>query len=71
MIVLADGQRVASRIVYRLHCTECKRYVGDIDSKELQHIMSGQYGRVVCFDCEARWVELFGFSPNGPEVITQ
>jgi RNase P subunit RPR2 len=71
MVVQCDGFRLNRRTMYRVYCSECHRYLGDISSQELQHLMTGQYGKVICFDCEARWVELFGFGPNGPEVVVE
>jgi hypothetical protein len=71
MIVQCDAFRENRKTKYRLFCSECHRYVGDIDKQELQHLMTGVYGKVICFSCEARWVQLFGFGPNGPEVVVE
>lgn len=71
MIVQCDGFRLSRRTLYRLYCSECHRYIGDIDARELQGLMTGIYGKVICFRCEERWIDLFGFGPNGPEVVVE
>lgn len=71
MVVQCEAKRIHRKTVYRLHCCECHEYVGDIDKDELQHLMTGKYGRVVCWRCEDRWIQLFGFSPNDEGSIVQ
>lgn len=69
MIVQAEAQRVGARVVYRLYCEECHGYIGDISARELQALMSGVYGKCICFTCEDGWIKLFGISPCGDGVV--
>lgn len=71
MVVNAEGCRIGRQLFYNLYCRECGKFVGRIDARELQSLMTGVYGRVICFDCEERWVTLFGMSPNEEGTIVQ
>jgi len=71
MIVNAEGHREGKRVFYNLYCRECGGFVCRIDYKELVGLMTVVYGRVICFSCEQRWIDLFRMSPNEEGGIVQ
>lgn len=53
-IVYCEARVEGDRIVYTATCVRCSSVIGDLDKGELMAMVSGEYGSVLCFDCEER-----------------
>lgn len=43
---------------YELQCETCGEGVGFVDQTEFKALLSGQFGRIMCFECEGRADEI-------------
>lgn len=51
-IILGDYRMQGDRIIMSVPCERCSTIVGDLGPDEVVALLSGKYGRVLCFDCE-------------------
>lgn len=54
MVVYGEYREEGNRIIMAVPCERCGSIVGDLDVDEVVALMTGKYGKVLCFDCEER-----------------
>lgn len=54
MVVYGEYREEGDRLIMSVPCGRCGAIIGDLAVDEVKALLSGRYGKVLCFDCEER-----------------